>query len=706
MAADRFSTARASVRAALVLTAAAAGLGAGATGAATPAPDHSQPFTVQDMVRLDRLSEIAASPDGKRVAYTLRTTDMEANKGRNSIWLLDTGKRGAVPQRLTDLAANSNAAEWSADGRFIYFLSNRGGSTQVWRVAPGADASGAGALQITNLPLDIGSFRVSPKADRILVSIEVYLDCADLACTKQRLDATAHSNASGVLYRDLFVRHWDAWSDGRRSQLFSMPLEDTARATPVNVSGGIGDVPGKPFGGREDYAFSPDGAQVAFSVRAAAGEAWSTNFDIYIVAADGGTPRNLTAENPALDGLPVFSPDGTQLAYVAMDRPGFEADRRHLVLLNLKSGVKRPLTQNWDRSIASFAWARDAKTLFATTDHLGQRPLWAIDAATGRASAITGAGEVEGFSVGSRKIFYAASNLASPTDLYAVGFSGGEPKQLSRVNQAALAQRKFGEYEQFSFNGWNGENVFGYVVKPPDFKRDQKYPVAFLIHGGPQGSFSNAWSWRWNAEAFAGAGYAVVMVDFHGSTGYGQAFTDSISGDWGGKPFEDLKLGLAAALKQYPWLDGDQVCALGGSYGGYMINWIAGQWPDRFKCLVSHDGIFDNRTMYYSTEELWFPEWEYGGPEYRTPAPYAKQNPIDYVSKWKTPTLVIHGQQDYRVPDSQGLAVFTALQRQGIPSELLYFPSENHWVLKPADSIEWYDTVLAWMHRWIHAPPS
>jgi dipeptidyl aminopeptidase/acylaminoacyl peptidase len=705
MAADRFSTARASARAALVLTV------AGAAGAAAPGADRSQPFSVQDMVRLDRLSEIAASPDGKRAAYTLRTTDMEANKGRTAVWLLDTAKRGAEPQRLTDLAANSNGAEWSADGRFIYFLSNRSGSTQVWRVAAGgppsrADAPGADALQITSLPLDVGSFRVSPKADRILVSIEVYLDCADLACTKQRLDAKAHSNAGGVLYQDLFVRHWDAWSDGRRSQLFAMPLEEVARGTPVNLSGGIGDVPGKPFGGREDYAFSPDGAQVAFSARAAAGEAWSTNFDVYVVAADGGTPRNLTADNPALDGQPAFSPDGTQLAYLAMDRPGFEADRRHLVLLNLKSGVKRPLTQNWDRSIASFAWARDGKTLFATADHLGQRPLWAIDAATGRASAITAAGEVEGFSVGSRKIFYAASSLGSPADLYAVGFSGGEPKQLTRVNQAALAQRKFGEYEQFSFNGSNGDNVFGYVVKPPDFKRDQKYPVAFLIHGGPQGSFSNGWSFRWNAEAFAGAGYGVVMVDFHGSTGYGQAFTDSISGDWGGKPLEDLKLGLAAALKQYPWLDGDQVCALGGSYGGYMVNWIAGQWPDRFKCLVSHDGIFDNRTMYYSTEELWFPEWEYGGPEYRTPAPYVKQNPIDYVSKWKTPTLVIHGQQDYRVPDSQGLAVFTALQRQGIPSELLYFPSENHWVLKPADSIEWYDTVLAWMHRWIHAPPT
>jgi len=370
------------------------------------------------------------------------------------------------------------------------------------------------------------------------------------------------------------------------------------------------------------------------------------------------------------------------------------------VLLDLKSGAKRPLTRNWDRSIASFAWSRDGKSLFAAADHLGQRPLWAIDAASGRTSAITGAGEVEGFSVGTKKVFYAYSNLSNPAELYAVGFAGGDAKELTHVNQAALAQRKFGDYEQFSFAGWNDENVFGYVVKPPDFKRDQKYPVAFVVHGGPQGSFANSWNWRWNAQTFAGAGLGVVMIDFHGSTGYGQAFTDSISGDWGGKPLEDLKLGLAAALKQYPWLDGEHACALGASYGGYMMNWIAGQWPDRFKCIVSHDGIFDNRTMYYSTEELWFPEWENGGPEYRNPAAYAKHNPIDYVNNWKTPTLVIHGQLDYRVPDSQGLAVFAALQRRGIPSELLYFTNENHWVLKPADSVEWYDAVLAWVNRW------
>jgi dipeptidyl aminopeptidase/acylaminoacyl peptidase len=673
--------------------------GAAATLHGAAAANASQPFSVQDLVRLERISDVAVAPDGRHVAYTLRTTDMEANKGRTGVWLLDTRKRTASALRLTDLAANSSSAEWSADGRFLYFLSNRGGSNQVWRIAPGESPQ-----QVTNLPLDVGSFRVAPKGNRLLVSLDVYRDCADLACTKLRLDAVAHAPAHGMLYDKLFVRHWDTWSDGRRSQLFAIALDAAgpANGTPLNLTAGIdGDVPGKPFGGREDYAFSPDGEQVAFSVRlGTSGEPWSTNFDIYRVPTGGGQPQNMTADNQAWDGQPAFSPDGKQLAYLAMDRPGFEADRFHLVLLDLKSGVKRPLTQKWDRSIASFAWSLDGKTLFATADHLGQKPLWSIDATTGLTSAITGAGQVEGFSVGPRQVFYTLSTLASPADLYAVGFVGGQARQLTHLNAAALAQRRLGEYEQFNFAGWNAENVFGYVVKPAEFKRDRKYPVAFVVHGGPQGSMANEWHWRWNAQNFAGAGYGVVMIDFHGSTGYGQAFTDSISGDWGGKPLEDLKLGIAAALKQYPWLDGDHMCALGGSYGGYMMNWIAGQWPDRFNCIVTHDGIFDNRSMYYSTEELWFPEWENGGPEYANPAGYAKHNPVDYVNRWKTPTLVIHGQLDYRVPYAQGLAVYTALQRRGIPSELLFFPDENHWVLKPANSVQWYDTTIKWMDRW------
>ena len=667
--------------------------------ARAPQNESGPPFGIRDLVRLERISEVAVSPDGKHAAYTLRTTDMEANRGRTSIWLIETRKHGSQPQRLTDLSANSSAAEWSADGRSIYYLSNRSGTDQVWRIAPGGDPK-----QVTNLPLEVGSFHVAPKADRIVLSTEVYLDCPTLACTKQRLDAAAHAPAHGMLYDKVFVRHWDAWSDGRRSQLFGLALDESGAAmgTPVNLSGSLdGDVPGKPFGGREDYAVSPDGRQVAFSMRVApTGEPWSTNFDVYTVAAAGGTPRNQTADNPAWDAQPSFSPDGSTLAYLAMDRPGFEADRYHLVLLNLQSGTKRPLTGHWDRSIGSFAWSHDGKSLFATADHLGQHPLWAIDAATGRASAITGDGHVEGFSVGPKQVFYAFSSLAGPADLFAVGFDGGKPTQLTRLNQADLAKRSLGEYQQFTFAGANNDNVFGYVVKPPNFKRDQKYPVALVVHGGPQGSMANEWHYRWNAQAFAGAGYGVVMIDFHGSTGYGQTFTDSISGDWGGKPLEDLKLGLAAALKQYPWLDGENACALGGSYGGFMMNWIAGQWPDRFKCIVTHDGIFDHRSMYYSTEELWFPEWDFGGPEYLNPAGYAKYNPADYVSKWKTPTLVVHGQLDYRVPYEQGLAVFTALQRLGVPSELLYFPDENHWVLKPSNSVQWYDTTLAWMNRW------
>ncbi|HEX3396750.1 MAG TPA: LpqB family beta-propeller domain-containing protein, partial [Steroidobacteraceae bacterium] len=456
------------------------------TCAAAPAPatEPALPFTIQDMVRMERISDVAVAPDGKHVAYTQRTTDMEANKGRTSVWMLDASKRGATPLRLTDGGPNSNSPEWSKDGKFIYFLSNRSGANQVWRISssgtgPRGDTPVPDSTQVTNLPLEVGSFRVSPKGDRILVSVEVFLDCADLPCTKKRLDTAAHAAATGALHTQLFIRHWDAWSDGRRSQVFALGLNDegVAQGVPLNITGGIGDVPGKPFGGREDYAFSPDGASVAFSVRSMAGEAWSTNFDVYEVPADGGAPpKNLTADNKAWDGQPAFSPDGSQLAYLAMDRPGFEADRFHLVLLNLASGAIRALTQNWDRSISSFAWSRDGKTIFATADHLGQRPLWAVDVATGRASAITGAGEVEGFSVGTSKVFYTASNLGSPADLYSVSFTGGKATQWTRLNQALMEQRKFGEFQQFSFPGWNNENVFGYVVKPVDFKPDRKYP--------------------------------------------------------------------------------------------------------------------------------------------------------------------------------------------------------------------------------------
>jgi len=663
-----------------------------------------RPFDIHDFLGLKRIGQIAASPDGKQVVYTLRGDDLRANKGYTGLWLQDAVKRGAAPVRLTTDQSHDGSAAWSRDGRWIYFLSDRSGSTQVWRITN----QGGDAIRVTDLPLPVGSFRVSPVGDRIFVSLDVFRDCDDPACTAQRLETAAHATATGLLYDGLFVRHWDTWSDGRRSQLFALALDERGVATGAarDVTAAVdADVPGKPFGGTEDYTISPDGTRVVFSARVAgAAEAWSTNFDLYSVSAGGGPVTNLTAGNPAADAQPAFSPDGRTLAYLASDRPGFESDRAHLVLLDLGTGAKRALTAKWDRSIAEFAWSRDGKTLFATTDHLGQHPLWAIDVVTGRSSAITGEGKVESFSVAAQKLFFTQSTLSSPDDLYAVGFGGGKTQQLTRINEAALAGVQLGEYTQFSFAGWNDETVFGYVVKPAGLKAGQQAPVAFVVHGGPQGSMANEWHWRWNAQMLAGAGYGVVMIDFHGSTGYGQAFTDSISGDWGGKPLIDLRAGYAAALKQFAFLDGTRSCALGGSYGGFMMNWIAGQWPEGFKCLVSHDGIFDNRTMYYSTEELWFPEWEMGGPEYENPAGFAKFNPVDFVKNWHTPTLVIQGQLDYRVPLEQGLSVFTALQRRGVPSELLYFPNENHWVLKPANRVEWYDTVIAWMNRWTRTP--
>jgi dipeptidyl aminopeptidase/acylaminoacyl peptidase len=381
-----------------------------------------------------------------------------------------------------------------------------------------------------------------------------------------------------------------------------------------------------------------------------------------------------------------------------MERPDFEADRFHLVVRDLASGAIRFTTRDWDRSIGAFRFSADGRHVYAVTDHLGQHPLWSIDLANGTRRMLTQSGNVTEFSVARDRIAYGLQHLASPVDLYLIA-GRAAPRRLTGINADRLAQLRFGEAEQFSFAGAGGRQVYGYAMKPWNWEAGRKYPIAFIVHGGPQSSYANTWSYRWNPQVYAGAGHGVVFIDFHGSTGYGQAFTDSISGDWGGKPFEDLQKGLAAALERYPWLDGDRACALGASYGGYMINWIAGNWPDRFRCLVNHAGLFDHRLMYYTTEELWFPEWDHGGPYHDNPASHEKSNPANHVLAWKSPMLVIHGALDYRVPYSQGLATYTALQRRGIESRLLFFPDENHWISKPANSLQWHAEVLGWLDQ-------
>jgi len=653
------------------------------------------PFTVEDLVMLKRVSDPQLSPDGRYLAYVQRETDLEGNRGRTSLWLLDLKNHGA-PARLTDGKENDSSPRWGSDPRRLYFLSERGGSSQVWRVSLGSGAT----ERVTDYPLDVGSLKVSPRGDALALSMAVFPDCADLACTRARLEARAKDKASGRLYERLFVRHWDSWSDGTRSHLFAARLDAAGHAAaPVDVSKGMdADIPGKPFGGDEDYAFSPDGTTLVFSARIAGrSEPWSTNFDLYQAPLDGSAaPVDLTAANPAWDAQPVFLPNG-DLAWLAQDRPGFESDRFHIMLRSARTGSARALTAAWDRSVARLGVMPDGRHLLAAVDDLGQHALYSIDVDTGKPVKLIGEGEVADYSAGRDTIVVSLASLAGPHDLYSLPAHGGRLTRLTDVNRELMAARALGDFEQYSFKGWNDETVYGYVVKPYGYQPGKRFPVAFIVHGGPQGSMGNEWHYRWNMQVFAGHGYGVVGVDFHGSTGYGQAFTDSISRDWGGKPLVDLQKGLAAALERYPWLDGARVCALGASYGGFMMNWIEGNWPERFRCIVSHDGVFDQRMMYYATEELWFPEWEMGGTYYDAPQLYEKFNPVNFVSRWRTPMLVIHGEQDFRIPYSQGLGVFTALQRRGIESRLLVFPNENHWVLKPADSVQWHHAVFDWL---------
>ncbi|CAN5402297.1 S9 family peptidase [soil metagenome] len=682
-------------------------LGAGAAAAQVPAavatvatPATPNAFTYEDMIVANRLADPQVSADGRWLVYSVTTTDVAANKRTGSLWIQDLTS-GAPARRLGISDDGANTARWGPDGK-LYFLSTKSGSSQVWR----ANADGTGARQVTTLPTDVNAYRLSPQGDKLVVSLAVYPDCIDLTCSVNRAKEAAERTSTGQVYDRMFVRHWDTWNDHTQNHLFVVPISASgAGGDPVWITHGFdGDNPSKPFGDESEFTFAPDGQSVIFSARLAGhSEPWSTNFDIWRTngLTGDGTFANLTADNKAWDAGAVFSPDGKTMAYRAMARPGFEADKFAIMLMDVATGAKRQIAANWDRSADGLQWSADGKTLYTTAADVGQNPLFAIDVASGQVVPITGPGHVSAFVQTPSGFVFAQDSLTSSGELYAKTFRGREmPAQLTHLNPQIEA-KTFGEAEQFTFAGWHGEEVHGYVIKPAGYVEGRKYPVAFLIHGGPQGSFGNGWSFRWNPETYAGAGYAVVMIDFHGSTGYGQAFTDAISQHWGDRPFEDLQKGWAAAQSKYSFLDGDNACALGASYGGYMINWIAGNWPNEFKCLVNHDGVFDTFGMGYSSEELWFTEWEYGGTPWENPRGYQEFNPANHVEDWKTPMLVVQGDHDFRIPTAQGLSTFTALQRRGIDSRLIVFPNENHWVLKPANSVQWHTEVFGWLDKYL-----
>jgi len=495
------------------------------------------------------------------------------------------------------------------------------------------------------------------------------------------------------------VRHWDVWNTPYKEHLFVASKPDSGQIKTATdlIPDWHSDIAGI---GQVD--FHPNGTSLVFSAKYPnKNEAWTTNFDLFEVDLNKNSLTNITEDNKAWDAKPVYSNNGRYLAYVAMSKPGYESDKFSIRVRDNTTGKVKSIASQWDRSVSEITFADDNRTLYVTAQDIGQKSIFEIHPEFGDVRSVYNDGTAGNISVIGENIYFTRHALNAPTDIYMINRDGYGFKQLTEVNKDKLANTLFGDFEQFSFKGWNNEEVYGYWVKPANFEQGKKYPMAFLVHGGPQGSFGNMFHYRWNAQLWAAQGYGVVMIDFHGSTGYGQAFTDSIARDWGGKPLEDLQKGFADVVKNNAWLDGEQACALGASYGGYMMNWIAGNWNDGFKCLINHAGLFDMPSFYGSTEELWFPEHDLGGPVWEGSEDYNKFNPAAYVKNWQTPMLVIQGELDYRVPYAQSLGAFTTLQRKGIDSRLVMFPGEDHHIRNPDNLIVWYQEVFNWLARYI-----
>ena len=661
-----------------------------------PSP-AKRPFTFEDMMALKRVGSPAISPDGKWVLFTAMDVNLKDNKKTNHLWSVPLAGGGA--QQLTADSAGEAGAHWSPDGKRFLYVSAKGGSQQVW-VADFDSTSGkiAGVPRaITNISTEADGAIWSPDGKNIVFTSEVYPGCADDLCNKTSDEARSSSKVRAMLFTRLFYRHWNAYTRLKRNHLFVVPAEGGAAK---DLTPGDHDVPPFSLGGQQLYDISPDGKELAFTSNVDEVEATSTNNEVFVVPITGGEPKKLST-SPGSDSTPVYSPDGKWLAWRMQTRAGYESDRFRLIVYDRSAGQIHNLTENVDRWVESVAWAPDSKTIYFTSEDKGEIPIYRIDVSKPNSVQEVARGSNDELQVAKdgKTLVFSRMSVRAPNEVYKLALGSKEAQQLTHLNDSLLSQVSMQAAEPFWFAGDTGTRVQGFIVKPPNFNEQKKYPVKFLIHGGPQGQWGDEWSFRWNPELFAADGYVVIMINPRGSTGYGQQFIDQINGDWGGKPYVDLMNGLDYAEQNFAYIDKERECALGASYGGYMINWILGH-TTRFKCLVSHDGMFNTESAYGSTEELWFPEWEFKGTPWNNRELYRKWSPHLIATQFKTPTLVVHGQLDYRLDVSEGFQLFTTLQRQGVPSKMLYCPDEGHWELKPQNSELWYKTVNGWVAQW------
>jgi dipeptidyl aminopeptidase/acylaminoacyl peptidase len=673
-------------------------------GGANLRAQEKRAITFDDMIAMHRIAEAEISPDGRWVAYTVATPDMDANRNASNLWMAPVAGGDAI--QLTRTGKDSSP-KWSPDGKTIAFLSARSGDSQIYLLS----MEGGEAHPLTKLSTGADLVKWSPDGQTILFTSSVFPDCInrsagpqnnDDACNKKRDEENEKNPVKAHVAENLLYRHWTHWNEGKRAHLLVMSSDGSGEARDL-TPGANYDVPPDQRGEDSDINFSPDSKEICFTAVTDKMEATSTNGDLFIVPAAGGEPKRITTQ-PGFDGNPVYSPDGKYIAYRAQLTAGYEADRWRVMLYDRSSGKSENLTEaSFDRSAESLAWSPDSRTIYFLAEDETLKPVYAMTAKAGATPKKLLDGFNANFSIGDngKTLVLSRTSLTRPAELFVAASDGTGLKQITHVNDALLGKLEMNAAEKFWFEGAEGTKVQAMLVRPPNFDAKKKYPVLVLLHGGPQTMWSDAWGYRWNAQVFSAAGYATLMINRRGSTGYGQKFTDDITNDWGGKAYLDVMKGVDESLAKFAFLDGTKMAAAGGSYGGYMVDWIATH-TDRFKALVSHAGVYDKVSM-YATEELWFEEHDMQGTPWSNPESYRKFAPVTFagrLGRFKTPTLVIAGERDYRVPYTQSLEFFSALQRQEVPSKLVVFPDEGHWVMKPQNAKFWYKTFLDWVDKY------
>ncbi|MFL6439890.1 MAG: prolyl oligopeptidase family serine peptidase [Terriglobales bacterium] len=678
---------------------------------AQPAPQNASvsgqkhPFTFEAMMALKRIGDPQVSPDGRWVMFSAVEVNLDENTKTSHLWIVAAA--GGDSRQITNGQAGEDRGRFSPDGRSILYTSSAVGGSQIWIAGFNSESGtpSGDSHQLTSLSTEADGGLWAGDGRHILFVSEVYPECKDDACNKARDEELANSKVKGKIFTHLFYRHWSSYTRFKRTHLFAIPAEGGA---PVDITPGDHDVPPFSLGGQDLYAVSPDGQEVAFTSNIDEVEATSTNNDVFVVPITGGTPKKISS-SPGSDSTPLYSPDGRYIAFRSQARGGYESDRFRLFLYDRKSGATADLTKNFDRWVNAYVWSPDSSAIYFAGDDHGSSPLWRVRISGGEPEKVVlGFDDEPVIASDGRTVFFSRMSIEAPNEIYKASILAtgiADAQQLSHVNDSVLSQVAMAPLEPFEFTGANKTKVQGFLLKPPGFNASEKYPLKFLIHGGPQGAWGDDWSYRWNPELFAANGYVIVMINPRGSTGYGQKFIDEINGDWGGKPFVDLMRGLDYVEKTYAFIDRDRECALGASYGGYMIDWMLGH-STRFKCLVAHDGMFNTVSSFGTTEELWFNTWEFKGTPWTNPGTYKKWSPNLSAPKFKTPTLVVHSQLDYRLDVSEGFQLFTTLQLLKVPSKMLYFPDEGHWVLKPQNSRLWYKTVNEWVDQWVRPATS